>query len=310
MVEDLENNLVELRSELFTKVAECNMHVKECCQEQDRLKIQVSDVKTHLDNVKIIMKMREDQFAVLSADNLQQRKDLSQFVDLTNGKFKNLGDDVSKRLDKSNRIIVENTDRLTRFEEKVHMDALHIQELQKKAVANLHKINDLDIQKMDTKYFDDIIKQKEARMETARKAAVDNFEQSIATDNYLEKYLPFRMQKMISASLYAFLGRIPQPEVELTDEDKLVLKQLSADAQAQHLRDLKLQRCPKALYQAFEEKEFKQMHKVAMADLGIPNLKKRGVYMPGHAEVMEIEEREGLFGRMRDTMINSPTSDE
>lgn len=47
-----------------------------------------------------------------------------------------------------------------------------------------------------------------------------------------------------------------------------------------------------------------------MADLGIPNLKKRGVYMPGHAEVMEIEEREGLFGRMRDTMINSPTSDE
>lgn len=71
MVEDLENNLVELRSELFTKVAECDMHVKECCQEQDRLTVQVSDVKTHLDNVKIIMKMREDQFAVLSADNLQ-----------------------------------------------------------------------------------------------------------------------------------------------------------------------------------------------------------------------------------------------
>lgn len=36
MVEDLEIGLVELRAELFMKVAECEMHVNEATQEQER----------------------------------------------------------------------------------------------------------------------------------------------------------------------------------------------------------------------------------------------------------------------------------
>ena len=39
MIEDLENRMVELRSELFLKVAECELHVKECKQETNRLEL-------------------------------------------------------------------------------------------------------------------------------------------------------------------------------------------------------------------------------------------------------------------------------
>ena len=31
-------------------------------------------------------------------------------------------------------------------------------------------------------------------------------------------------------------------------------------------------------------------------DEGVPTLKKRGVYMPGHQEVLDPEEREAIYG--------------
>lgn len=51
-----------------------------------------------------------------------------------------------------------------------------------------------------------------------------------------------------------------------------------------------------SLYKVHEEKMFKGFHKTAMADSGVPSLKKRGVYVPGHSEVMEFDEREALYG--------------
>lgn len=46
---------------------------------------------------------------------------------------------------------------------------------------------------MDRRAFDKVIKQKEEDIEKYRKAQVDNFSQLLATDNYIEKYLPFRV---------------------------------------------------------------------------------------------------------------------
>lgn len=43
------------------------------------------------------------------------------------------------------------------------------------------------------------------QMETNRLATQDNFAQLLATDNYLEKYLQFKIQSMISQSLASAL---------------------------------------------------------------------------------------------------------
>ena len=41
------------------------------------------------------------------------------------------------------------------------------------------------------------------------------------------------------------------------------------------------------------------MHKNVINDNGVPMLKKRGVYVPGHDEVLEPDEREALYSKER-----------
>ena len=43
-------------------------------------------------------------------------------------------------------------------------------------------------------------------IETNRLAIRDNFSQLLATDNFLEKYMPFRIQNLISESVLSLLG--------------------------------------------------------------------------------------------------------
>jgi len=46
-----------------------------------------------------------------------------------------------------------------------------------------------------------------ANLETVRKATADNFNTQLATDNYIEKYLPFAMQEQISENILSCLSR-------------------------------------------------------------------------------------------------------
>ena len=58
----------------------------------------MDDQKTQIKNVEEQLKARQRQCDILSQDNLQQRADLSKFVDLTNKKFKDLNEDISVKL--------------------------------------------------------------------------------------------------------------------------------------------------------------------------------------------------------------------
>ena len=61
--------------------------------------------------------------------------------------------------------------------------------------------------KVETKVFssrmDDLLEQ----IETIRFATYDNFRVIRATDNYIEKYLPFKTQSMISANILSFIKK-------------------------------------------------------------------------------------------------------
>ena len=45
------------------------------------------------------------------------------------------------------------------------------------------------------------------QIETIRFATYDNFRVIRATDNYIEKYLPFKVQSMISSNILSFIKK-------------------------------------------------------------------------------------------------------
>ena len=81
----------------------------------------------------------------------------------------------------------------------------------------------------------------------------------MATDNYIEKYLPFKIQNMVSESLFSFL-----------DKDSETFKK----------------------FKQFEYTAYKKIHKFVLSDEGIPMLKKLGYQMPGYKKILEKDERD------------------
>lgn len=76
----------------------------------------------------------------------------------------------------------------------------------------------------------------------------------MATDNYLEKYLPFKIQSMISHAIYS----------------------LSEDM------DIAVRR----KYKRYEVEVYGKLHRIVVADEGIPTLKKRAFEIVGFRKVM------------------------
>ena len=87
-------------------------------------------------------------------------------------------------------------------------------------------------------------------MDTLKYATQDNFRNLLGTDNYLEKYLPFFIQGMISETVSSIHGK----------------KEIQALKEYEHIK-------------------YKELHKVVLGDDGIPALKKRGFKMPGYRPV-------------------------
>lgn len=113
--------------------------------------------------------------------------------------------------------------------------------------------------KLDQDVYNSKLKENNNEFETIKYALKDNFAQLLATDNFLEKYLPFKIQNIVSESLLSFLEK-----------------------DSQHFKDFK----------QFEYMAYKRIHKFVLQDEGIPNLKKRGYQMPGYKKILEKDERD------------------
>lgn len=111
-------------------------------------------------------------------------------------------------------------------------------------------------EKLEIKKYEADKKSIDEQLETNRCGQKDNFAQLLATDNYLEKYLPFKVQSMITAAV----------------TETLVDKRI-ADK-----------------YQKFDYNVFKQLHREVIHDQGLPTLKKRAFEMPGFRQVMNPSE--------------------
>lgn len=87
----------------------------------------------------------------------------------------------------------------------------------------------------------------------------------MATDNYLEKYLPMRIQIMISQSIKSFIDLVPN-KMHLNQPDRCLLPKAT---------DIK------QIYEEYEIALFKLMHDIVINDNGFPDLKKRGIFSIG-----------------------------
>ena len=117
-------------------------------------------------------------------------------------------------------------------------------------------------------------------MTTIRYATYDNFRCLLATDNYLEKYLPFRVQAMVSASILSYLPN----HKAVQDEKDSTGKYLQYTAQEMNeIRQF-------AYFKSHEQRVFKELHSHVLSDDGLPTIKKSAFKMPGYRAVAaEIE---------------------
>ena len=106
-------------------------------------------------------------------------------------------------------------------------------------------------------------------METIRYAVYDNYRVLKATDNYIEKYLPFTLQNMVSKNILTILSK-----KELANEQS---KQTEKQKLDQELYNK---------FKLFEYETYKEIHRVVLADDGNPKLKKTAFSMPGYRKIM------------------------
>ena len=95
---------------------------------------------------------------------------------------------------------------------------------------------------------------------TVRRATGDNFAVLLATDNYVQKYLPFKTQEQISENILSILNR-----PLFNNKRKLI--DMSAE-EKKHLQRYQN-------YRTREQHILNKLHEVVMEDNGQPTLGKR-----------------------------------
>jgi len=108
--------------------------------------------------------------------------------------------------------------------------------------------------KMEKKEAAKVEEELSERIKTAKFAAEDTMRGLVSTDNYLEKYLPFKIQNMISECITFITG----------------------NEQYQKLKE-------------FEEKLYTKLHKRVLEDDGIATLNKKAFNLPGYRMVMDYD---------------------
>jgi hypothetical protein len=140
------------------------------------------------------------------------------------------------------------------------------------SVSNSKDIVSLMQTRLEKQLFEDVTTRLEEQISIVRDATEDNFRTLLATDNYIEKYLPFRLQAMISDSMFSIFPRQKALESkypdDLTTEERIDLKK-------------------HALYSKHDQNVYKVMHSVVLQDDGMPTLKKSAYNMPGYRKVTQ-----------------------
>ena len=91
-------------------------------------------------------------------------------------------------------------------EREVKESIKQIERSNKQVSENTQRVIKIEMNKLEESTYKLEKAKIDEEIETNRLAIRDNFSQLLATDNFLEKYMPFRIQNLISESLLNLLG--------------------------------------------------------------------------------------------------------
>ena len=139
----------------------------------------------------------------------------------------------------------------------------------------------LKLTKFDQIEFEQKIQLFDDQLETIRYAVYDSFRVLKATDNYLEKYMPFMIQNLISQNLKVLLVSPPKNEIDVKT-GKITLAPDRSEWTQKEKKEFER-------YESFKANEYeiyKSFHSAVLNDDGNPKLKKTGFKMPGYRTVL------------------------
>ena len=87
----------------------------------------------------------------------------------------------------------------------------------------------MQLNKLDVKEYEEAMEIIRESIKIMKMGLKDNFSQLLATDNYLEKYLPFKIQNMISNNILCFLDPRSIKKSELMTSPFMKLKAKSGE---------------------------------------------------------------------------------
>ena len=145
---------------------------------------------------------------------------------------------------------------------------------------NETSIKRLSAMKVEAKEFYETKDLLTQQIEAIKYATYDNFRVIRSTDNFIEKYLPFQMQEIVSHNIGSFVKRAFTAE-QIAQGADLTMTKEKAEQQER--------------YNAFKQAEYdmyKRFHRAVLQDDGVPNLKKTSFRMPGYRKILSFNEEE------------------
>ena len=146
----------------------------------------------------------------------------------------------------------------------------YVNKTYEQGVENTLNIQKMTINKVDSNEYTKIKQDLYEQVETVRFATYDNFRVARATDNYIEKYLPFKIQELVSKNMLSIIKRPFTVEQIMDGKNR---EMTESQMKKQKMYDE---------FKAIEHENYKSFHRNILQDDGVPQLKKTTFRMPGY----------------------------
>lgn len=152
-------------------------------------------------NIERAMDVVDEKSNQVVQGNLQQKTDLIETRTMLSGKLDDAKKAIDKKISENNLKILYNMERLTEQDHSINTNVNNIKDIREQVKYNTILCNTMRELKVDVHRYEREWERMVIIVKQLKMGLTDNFCQLIATDNYLEKYLPFRIQNLISTSI-------------------------------------------------------------------------------------------------------------
>jgi len=177
-------------------------------QQLESTNMKIGQTNTRLDDYKHELDKYDKQFALLRVDQNNVRDDLVSHKEMLVVKINEINDTFLQETTKLRLLCSENLEYSKKNKQDLQDQSSKIKDLEYLTTEHTHKIYDINDlarnnlnEKLDLEKFNVIQKEMEEKIEYNKMSIKDVSNTLKETDNYVEKYLPFKLSNMIAEIL-------------------------------------------------------------------------------------------------------------